>query len=117
MQHGMMKKRLAIELGMDPSYLSCVMRGRKGQPAQDLVDHIAIVVGLTVDEWDELRREANCSGRRLHIPKDATGEEYHAVHELVGRIGQLDSYQISAIREILKIEPRMDSARRQRRMM
>ena len=98
------QKDLAIQLGVDPAYLSGVETGRRPAPQPELIRKIVFALGLNPQEQHALEIAAKCSSMQIRIPVSASVTEFEILHWIVDRIGTLDPEQLQSIRSALKME-------------
>ena len=103
---GMLLKTLALELGMDPSYLSSIESGRKGpSPRPRFLETVREVLDLSDKEYSELSSAANASLRLGKFGKMArTPLTAEVAVTFAQRMNTLRPAQLRAIQAILEIE-------------
>lgn len=99
----MLQKEVAYQIGVDPSYLSALARGRKGPPSNNFVQKLQLTLDLNEDERRALNEAVRFSQRLYRIPSDANPREHELVWQIMRLIGRLKPAQINAINEILKL--------------
>lgn len=97
------QKQLAYELGIDPSYLSALVAGRKGRPNGAIVQKMQRVLNLTAEEAESLQTAANFSRIRYRMPIGAEPQEHVIVSKIFDAVGRLKPAQIDIIDAALKL--------------
>jgi len=97
------QKGLAKLLQVDPCYISMMENGKKGPPADDVIEKLIHCLSLSEDEQVLLREYISQSQRRLALPDNMTLQEYALVRSLWKKLGALSPGQIEAINSVLKI--------------
>lgn len=100
---GYRQKDLAHSLGYEPSYLSALERGDKGPPRRDFITRLIRGLSLNDQELAELEDALESSRRQFSIPRCASQTEFQLVHQLVPKLGSLNSLQIQLIQIALSI--------------
>ena len=100
---GYRQKDLAYNLGYEPSYLSALERGDKGPPRRDFV--VRLIRGLSLNQQEQAALEValKSSRRQFSIPRCASDDEFQIVHQLVPKLGTLNSLQVQLIQIALSI--------------
>jgi len=101
--HRILQKAVAYQIGVDPSYLSAMVSGRKGPPSRSLVHKIQEHLALTEKEYESLNEAVKYSQRLYRMPPEANPQEYELVWKIFDSVGKLKPAQISAITEVLKL--------------
>lgn len=63
--HRLSQKAVAIDAGLDGSYLSSLERGRRGAPRAQMVERLASAIGLNAEEKAQLHHVAAVERARL----------------------------------------------------
>jgi transcriptional regulator with XRE-family HTH domain len=99
---GLRQSELARQLGYEQSYISAIELGNKG-PSQELLDKLNSLY-LSERDHEEMLKAARESNRRFILPIEVPLDTYHFCNELWSKIGDLHPAQISAMREVIKID-------------
>lgn len=102
---GYRQKDLAHNLGYEPSYLSALERGDKGPPRRDFI--LRLIRGLSLNQQEQaaLEEALKSSRRQFSIPRCASDDEFQIVHQLVPKLGKLNSLQVQLIQIALSLPP------------
>jgi len=99
----MQQTELANLLGIDPSYISAIERGKKGPPSADILQRIKTVMSLSDIESKELDFAVKQSGRVIRLPNNTSLAEYALISTLSRRIGSLSMEEVNAMACILQL--------------
>lgn len=99
----MQQTELANLLGIDPSYISSIERGKKGPPSADILQKIKTVLSLNDVESKELDLAVKQSGRVIRLPNTTSLAEYVLISTLSRRIGSLSKEEVNAMACILQL--------------
>lgn len=102
MRLGMRQSELARKLGCEQSYISAIELGNKA-PSQELLEKLTTLY-LTDRDYEEMMTAARESNRRFILPTEVPPDTYHLCNELWAKIGDLYPAQITAIRELIKLD-------------
>lgn len=97
------QKQLAVDLGIQASYLSLLEKGRKSPPSKAVLEKLINVLGLNPDEQAELWICVEQSQRTLQLPDHMDVMEYQMINELRKQLGQLTDVQITIILNVLAL--------------
>jgi transcriptional regulator with XRE-family HTH domain len=100
---GMRQKEFAYQIGVDPSYLSAIINGRKNTLGNSFAERIEKKFELSEDEKVKLRTAIKFSKMRHQIPAHANPEEYELVCRIIDSLGKLKTAQINIMNEALKL--------------
>jgi transcriptional regulator with XRE-family HTH domain len=75
----MRQKELAYKAGVDPSYLSAMLSGRKGRPSDTILRKIQDGLGLSPEDRAKLNDAVKYSQIRYEMPAEADPFEYEIV--------------------------------------
>lgn len=99
----MQQTELANLLGIDPSYISALERGKKGPPSTNILQKIKTVLSLSDIESKELDFAVKQSGRVIRLPNNTSLAEYALISTLRRRIGSLSKEEVNAMACILQL--------------
>jgi transcriptional regulator with XRE-family HTH domain len=99
----MQQTELANLLGIDPSYISSIERGKKGPPSADILQKIKTVLSLSEVESKELDLAVKQSERVIRLPDNTSLAEYAFISTLSRRIGSLSKEEVNAMACILHL--------------
>ena len=99
----MLQKEVAYQIGVDPSYLSAMARGRKGPPSGNFVQKLEENLSLNEDERRALNEAVRFSQRIYRMPYEANPREHELVWKIFDSLGKLKPAQINVITEALKL--------------
>ena len=97
------QKDLANMLGVDPTYLSAVINGRKNPPGEAFFDKLRDKLDLSEEESKRLEQAISYSQKRYLMPDHAEPYQYELAWHFMNMLETLKPGQASAIREILKL--------------
>jgi transcriptional regulator with XRE-family HTH domain len=97
------QKELAYQTGVDASYLSALVSGRKGAPSEGLIKKMRENLELTDVERRDLEEAARLSQKWYEVPPQANPGEYVLINKIFDSVGNLKPAQIGAIIEVLKL--------------
>ncbi|WP_146744592.1 MULTISPECIES: helix-turn-helix transcriptional regulator [Herbaspirillum] len=100
---GMRQKEFASHIGVDPSYLSAIINGRKNALGNSIAERIEERFTLSEEEKLRLRTAIKFSKMRHQIPAHANPEEYELVCRIMDSLGKLKAAQIKIMNEALKL--------------
>lgn len=99
----MRQKEFAYQIGVDPSYLSAIINGRKNTLGNSFAERIEERFELSEEEKLKLRTAIKFSKMRHQIPAHANPEEYELVCRIIDSLGKLKTAQINIMNEALKL--------------
>lgn len=99
----MQQTELANLLGIDPSYISALERGKKGPPSENILQKIKTLLSLSDIESKELDLAVAQSERVIRLPNNTSLAEYALISTLRRRIGSLSDAEVNAIACILQL--------------
>jgi HTH-type transcriptional regulator, competence development regulator len=97
------QKQMAVRLGINPSYLSSLEKGRKSPPSLAVLNTLISSLKLSRHEQDELWRRVQLSELTPQLPLNMSQEEYELVFELRNQLGSLNSNQVLVLRKVLEM--------------
>lgn len=100
---GLQQTELASLLGINPSYISAIERGKKGPPSVRVLRKIKIALSMTDIESQALDLAAEQSERTIKLPKNTSLAEYAFVSVLSRRLGSLTQEEVDAMACILRL--------------
>lgn len=100
---GMLQKEVAYQIGVDPSYLSAMVRGRKGLPKGNFIQRLEKNLDLNEEERRALSEAVRFSQKLYRMPNDANPREHELVWKIFDSLGKLKPAQINLITEALKL--------------
>lgn len=100
---GLQQTELANLLGINPSYISAIERGKKGPPSVRILRRIKIVLSMTDIESQALDLAVEQSERTIKLPKNTSLAEYAFISALSRRLGSLTREEIDAMACILRL--------------
>ena len=100
-EKGLSRSRLARKLKMDIGNLSNIVYGRKSIPKGDFLQQLITVLNLNLEEQRLLIESAEESRRIYHLPDTASLEEYQVAHAFHAKVGQLPTWKLRVILDIV----------------
>lgn len=97
------QKQLAVDLGIQASYLSLLEKGRKAPPSKQVLEKLIRVLQLDDEEQAAMWDSAEQSQRNFQLPDDLTLIEYRMVNELRKQLGKLTEAQVEIILNVLAL--------------
>lgn len=97
------QKQMAARLGINPSYLSSLEKGRKSPPSVTVLNTLISSLKLSRHEQDELWRRVQLSELTPQLPVNMSQDEYELVFELRNQLGSLNSNQVLVLRKVLEM--------------
>jgi len=97
------QKQLADRLGVNASYVSSLMTGKKRPPSRQVLLQIVSKFELSEAEEVEMWRTVALSELNLRLPTNMCEEEFEFVYELRGRLGTLSANQLCIMRKTLEL--------------
>ncbi len=97
------QKQLAIDLGINASYISALEKGRKEPPSRQLLERLITTMALSDEEQSALWESAEQSQRTFQLPDDMLLAEYRVVSELRKQLGRLSEGQIILLLNVLAL--------------
>lgn len=107
-QRRLRQSDLAQLIGYEQSYVSSLELGLKGPPHTEFVDQFIQVMGLNLDEKEELQEAVLASQRKIEVPAEAATEIYWLCHQLRQQIDQLHPIQVELITTALNLPKEFD---------
>ena len=99
----MKQATLADLIGINPSYLCALEKGKKPPPSSHVIERIFLNLNLTDIERSELENSIENSQLTIKLPEDLHIDEYKLVHELVMQLGSLSDKKIAYLRTTLQV--------------
>lgn len=103
LRHQIRQAELAELLGYEQSYISALEVGIKGPPTDEFVSKLITVLGLNVQEQDELQKIIAASDRKLALPVDSPQLLYWMLSDLRDQLENLHPLQVKLIRDALSM--------------
>ena len=101
-ERGVMLKDMALEIGVSPTYLSALERGRRGRPNWVFVQRVIAYFNVIWDDAEELMRLANLSHPKSVVKTTGLSPEATALaNRLSLHIHELDAATIARLTHIL----------------
>lgn len=97
------QKQLAIDLGINASYISALEKGRKEPPSRQLLEKLITTMALSDEEQSALWESAEESQRTFQLPDGMLLAEYRVVNELRKQLGRLSEGQIILLLNVLAL--------------
>lgn len=97
------QKQLAVDLGINASYISALETGRKEPPSRRVLERLIAALDLSDEEQTVLWESAEQSQRSIQLPDGMRLSEFRLVNELRKQLGKLDDGQITIILEVLAL--------------
>lgn len=97
------QKQLADRMGVNASYISSLMNGKKRPPSKPVLIQMISRLGLSEAEEAEMWRKVALSDLNLRLPQNMSEEEFEFVFELRGRLGTLSPNQLCIMRKTLEL--------------
>lgn len=99
----LLQKQVALEAGIDPSYLASLENGRRSPPEKNTLQAIIKALALTPDETTELTRQANSEKAARYL--QANHEDMPGIDSLVQlalALPSLSQREISMIETLIE---------------
>lgn len=100
---GLQQSQLAVEIGVNPCYISAIENGRKGPASPPILQSIINTLELSEDEERLFWVAVEESKLTLRIPGNTSTSEYRLVNQLWKKLGTLSEDQISVITTTLNM--------------
>ena len=97
------QKQLAIDLGINASYISALEKGHKEPPSKQILERLIITLDLSDHEQAELWESAEQSQRTIQLPNDMMPAEYRMINALRKQLGRLSEIQVAIIMNVLDL--------------
>ncbi|OAI01709.1 transcriptional regulator [Methylomonas methanica] len=99
----MRQKQLAVDLGINASYISALETGRKEPPSRQILERLITALDLSDDEQAALWESAEQSQRSIQLPDGMRLSEFRLVNELRKHLGNLDEGRITIMLNLLTL--------------
>ncbi|AMK76909.1 MULTISPECIES: helix-turn-helix domain-containing protein [Methylomonas] len=97
------QKQLAVDLGINASYISALETGRKEPPSRQILERLITALDLSDDEQAALWESAEQSQRSIQLPDGMRLSEFRLVNELRKHLGNLDEGRITIMLNLLTL--------------
>jgi len=97
------QKQLAMDLGINASYISALEKGRKEPPSKQVLERLIVALELNDEEQAALWESAEQSKKSFQLPKGMMLAEYQMVNKLRKQLGSLSEGQIILILDVLAL--------------
>lgn len=98
-----LQKELAYRLGVDPSYLSAVLSGRKNIPGDAFIAKLQESLKLSDSEKDALDNAIKFSQMRYRMPLQAEPGFYEVIWTMFNSPESMKAEKLDVIRQILSL--------------
>lgn len=98
---GFTQREFAARLGITNKVLSAVETGRRNPHDDKTIEQIKKLLGLSDEEYANLKEAAENSALVVRIPSETSPERIALVHQLVSGLGKLGHDNIVIIRQAL----------------
>lgn len=102
-RRGLQQQQLAAEVGINSCYISAMEKGRKGPPADEVLQAIINVLDLNNEEAGELRQAVHRSRKTIRLPESTATHEYELIYSLLERVGSITAEEAEAFLLFLKV--------------
>ncbi|OAH96738.1 transcriptional regulator [Methylomonas methanica] len=99
----MRQKQLAVDLGINASYISALETGRKEPPSRRVLERLIAALDLSDEEQTVLWESAEQSQRSIQLPDGMRLSEFRLVNELRKQLGKLDEGRITIMLDVLAL--------------
>ncbi|AMK76934.1 MULTISPECIES: helix-turn-helix domain-containing protein [Methylomonas] len=97
------QKQLAVDLGINASYISALETGRKEPPSRRVLERLIAALDLSDEEQTVLWESAEQSQRSIQLPDGMRLSEFRLVNELRKQLGKLDEGRITIMLDVLAL--------------
>lgn len=110
------QKQLAMDLGINASYISALEKGRKEPPSKEVLQRLITSLDLDEEEQTALWKCVEQSKRTLHLPDGMMLAEYELVSQLKQQLGRLSHEQITLMMNVLALNTSKNKQSNMRRI-
>jgi transcriptional regulator with XRE-family HTH domain len=97
------QKQLAVDLGINASYISALEKGRKEPPSKQILERLITTLELDEEEQATMWKCVEQSKRTLHLPEGMMLAEYELINQLRQQLGRLSQEQITLMMNVLAL--------------
>ena len=98
------QKQLAVDLGINASYISALEKGRKAPPSKEVLDKLISTLDLDNEEQAAMWESIEQSQKSFQLPDGMMLVEYRMINELRKQLGRLTDVQVAIILNVLALD-------------
>ncbi|MDD5581459.1 MAG: helix-turn-helix transcriptional regulator [Methylobacter sp.] len=110
------QKQLAVDLGINASYISALEKGRKEPLSKQVLERLITSLELDDEEQATMWKCGEQSKRTLHLPDGMMLAEYELVSQLRQQLGRLSQEQITLMMNVLALNTSKNKQSNMRRI-